>query len=77
MSHWSIVKLRIFLSWWTRPAQPLIRIPRAVAEAQDRLRDARARGCCRDIGEARRELRYVRHDGLRSEIELTRNGVAQ
>ena len=54
--------LRNFLAFWT--GRKRYRTPHAVLEAMQDERDARARNDCRKVGEARRQLRHARLDGL-------------
>lgn len=61
LSRRARVALRNFLAYWTSPK---VRTPRAVLEAMQDEREARARNDCRAVGEARRRARQARLDGL-------------
>ena len=70
LTRYATVKLRHFLTIWTRPTRPLPRTPKAVAEALQAEREARARNECRAIGYARQRARQARLEGLRREVSL-------
>lgn len=55
-------------------AMPIVRHrrPASIKRFENMLRDAKARGCTRDIGEARRGLREARHSGLLGEVRAAK-----
>ena len=67
LSRRARVALRQFLAFWIRPKHRF-RYPHEVAEAIDKLEDARRRNDCRDISYWRRRLRETRLDGLSLEV---------